>query len=71
VPLLVGVLVAELLLGAGASVMSKMQDDVSFAGSDALTLDAPVVPGTTFDRTPLTLELIKGEYQAAIRWVTA
>ena len=71
-PLIVGVLVAELLLLAGGSVISKMRDDVSFPGSDALTLDAPVAPGTTFDRAPLPLELvIKGEYQAAIRWVTA
>ena len=71
-PLIVGVLVAESLLLAGGSVISKMRDDVSFPGSDALTLDAPVAPGTTFDRAPLPLELlIKGEYQAAIRWVTA
>jgi len=71
-PLIVGVMVAGLLLEVGNSVISKMRDDVSFPGSDALTLDAPVAPGTTFDRAPLPLELlIKGEYQAAIRWVTA
>ena len=72
VALVVGVLVAEMLLGAASSVISKMRDDVSFPASDALTLDAPVAPGTTFDRAPLSLDVTaRGKYQAAIRWVTA
>jgi hypothetical protein len=72
VPLLVGVLVAELVLSVGGKVLRAMQDDVSFPVSDALTLDAPVAPGTTFDRAPLTLVPgIRGSYQAAIRWVAA
>lgn len=72
VPLIVGSLVAQIVLGASSSILTKMIDDISFPAADALTLDAPVPPGTTFDRT-FNFELgdVKGQYQAAIRWVTA
>jgi hypothetical protein len=72
VPLMLGSLVAQIVLGASASVLTKMIDDFSFPAADALTLDAPVPPGTTFDRT-FNFEIgeVRGEYRAAIRWVTA
>ena len=72
VPLIIGTLVAEMLLGMGASVISKMVDDISFAAADTLTLDAPVAPGTTFDRTFFfQVGDLKGQYEAAVRWITA
>jgi hypothetical protein len=71
-PLILGSMAAQVVLGASSSVLTKMIDDVSFPAADALTLEAPVAPGTTFDRT-FNFEIgdVKGQYQAAVRWVTA
>jgi hypothetical protein len=70
--MLISVLVAEFLLGASASILAKMLDDVSTVATDTLTFDAPVAPGVTFDRAfTFDIGVPKGRYQAAVSWVTA
>jgi hypothetical protein len=77
VALFIGVLVAEFLLGVTASILTKMLDDLSSVAIDTLTFDAPVAPGTTFDRTlsfafgSFGIGERKGKYEAAVTWVTA
>lgn len=71
--LLGAVIGASVIFGLARSVVQRMTDDISFPNGDTLVLDAPVAPGTTFDRDALDLApgVSRGQYQAAIRWVTA
>ncbi|HKG22622.1 MAG TPA: hypothetical protein VKC34_12035 [Blastocatellia bacterium] len=72
IPLLTGLLIAEILFLGATSIIVKLADDVSTTASDALTLEAPVAPGTEFDRT-FNFEITAGggKYTAAVKWVTA
>jgi hypothetical protein len=66
-----------MLLGMSSLILAKMLDDFSTVAVDTLTFDAPVAPGTTFDRTlsfafgSFGIGERKGKYEAAVTWVTA
>jgi hypothetical protein len=63
----------SLFMSGVASIIRVMRDDVSECAADTLLLEAPVAPGTTFDRDPITVNMgdYKGKYEIDIRWVAA
>ena len=74
VALIIGLTIAMFTLITLGKVLDVMRDDVSCVGTDALVLDAPVAPGTTFDRDPILFRAghyDQGQYEGTIRWVTA
>jgi hypothetical protein len=74
VALIIGLVIAEFALGTIGKILDVMRDDVSCVGCDALVLDAPVAPGTIFDRDPILFRAghyDQGKYEGTIRWVTA
>ena len=74
VALIIGLFVAGIVISLTAKVLDAMRDDLSCVGCDALVLDAPVAPGTVFDRDPILFRAgyyNQGKYEGTIRWVTA
>jgi hypothetical protein len=74
VALIIGLTIGGFVLLTVGRVLDIMRDDISCIGTDALVLDAPVAPGTIFDRDPLLFRAGRydqGKYEGTIRWVTA
>lgn len=73
-PVSVALVIAAAVTGLGLVILAKvssiMLDDFSFDSIDVLVLDAPVAPGTTFDRSfEIQVGVYRGKYRATAQWI--